>query len=210
LPRTSHWTATAIENAGFEVRDVITHHYGSGFPKSQDVGKAIDKIGHDAKEWEGWGSALKPASEHWILARKPLGEKSIARNVLRYGTGALNIDACRVERAEDDVPGWHKSGADGSKGYHGEDTFRIREMTAEEIQERCGGKGRWPTNLVVSHSPGCERRGIKRVRSHGNLSGHEPSSNTNGVYSEFEKRKAFTAHGDGHGHETVEEWNCDP
>ena len=59
IPRTSHWTATAIENANFEIRDVVTHIFGSGFPKSHNIGKKI-------KEFEGWGSALKPASEHWI------------------------------------------------------------------------------------------------------------------------------------------------
>lgn len=156
IPRTSHWTATALEEAGFEIRDICTHHYGSGFPKSQDVGKFINKLpGYrpdcdDGFLWEGWGTALKPATEHWILVRKPLSETSIARNVLKWGTGALNIDACRVHRDAGDVPGWHKTGANGSKGYQGEDTFKIREMTAEEVQERCGDKGRWPTNLFLS------------------------------------------------------------
>lgn len=115
LPRTSHWTATAIEDAGFEIRDVITHHFGTGFPKSLDVSKAIDKAagvvfeaesasgvgfmtpegagGYNvtknklvragestdaARKWSGWGTALKPASEHWILARKPLGYDPVA------------------------------------------------------------------------------------------------------------------------------------
>lgn len=199
LPRTSHWTATAIEDAGFEVRDVLTHHFGSGFPKSQNVGAFIDKlagaerevVGPDrgrliggrggastnhgrggvrygldaetapatveAREWSGWGTALKPATEHWILARKPLSESSIARNVLKHGTGALNIDACRVDRAADDVPGWHLSGAKGSNGYLGEkDTFAIRDMSAEEIQARCGDQGRFPPNLLLSHALDCE------------------------------------------------------
>ena len=136
LPRTSHWTATAWENAGFEVRDRVAHFFGSGFPKSMDISKAIDKAAgaereileitgqrcgvfahsgsgkpqnvddyqkvitapatDDAKQWEGWGTALKPACEDWWLLRKPLGEKTIAKNVLRHGTGGLNIDACRV------------------------------------------------------------------------------------------------------------------
>lgn len=137
IPRTSHWTATALEEAGFEIRDVITHHFGSGFPKSLDVSKAIDKaagaerevVAHGpklkrmnggsfdseerrqreaeptyitapntdaAKQWQGWGTALKPASEHWILVRKPISEKTVAANVLKWGTGALNIDASRI------------------------------------------------------------------------------------------------------------------
>jgi hypothetical protein len=95
LPRTSHWTATACENAGFEVRDVVTHLFGSGFPKSLDVGKAVAKIDRES-DWKGWGTALKPSNEHWLLLRKPLSEKAVAKNVLKHGTGALNIDAGRV------------------------------------------------------------------------------------------------------------------
>lgn len=87
IPRTSHWTATAIENAGFEVRDVITHHFGTGFPKTRLL----------ARPWRGWSTALKPASEHWILARKPL-EGDLRQNLRTHGTGALNIAACRIVR----------------------------------------------------------------------------------------------------------------
>lgn len=128
--RTSHRTATAIEDAGFEIRDTIMWIYGSGFPKSHNVAIGIDKqakaMGHrgvrssfngqrnqdgedipaavgverhkpitdEAKRWDGWGSALKPAHEPVIMARKPL-EGTIAQNVLQYGTGAINIDATR-------------------------------------------------------------------------------------------------------------------
>lgn len=134
LPRTSHWTATALENAGFEIRDIVTHVFGSGFPKSHNISKGIDKkagvkreiieknpnhrslldtdtmcgqphVGNgditasttdQAKQWDGWGTALKPASEHWILIRKPLSEKTIVDNVLKHGVGGINIDASRV------------------------------------------------------------------------------------------------------------------
>lgn len=140
IPRTSHWTMTALENAGFEIRDIVTHLFGTGFPKSLDVSKAIDKeagvkrsiIGRsengagnsgkllgeeaggggctwekgfdltapatdDAKKWQGFGTALKPACEFWVLIRKPCSEKTVAKNVLKWGTGALNIDGCRIE-----------------------------------------------------------------------------------------------------------------
>lgn len=141
IPRTSHWTATALENAGFEVRDVVTHLFGTGFPKSLDISKAIDKaagaerevIGafktsggirggkffgvsgeggalmeiidtapttDAAKQWQGWGTALKPANEHWILVRKPCSEKTVASNVLKWGTGGINIDMGRVRETE--------------------------------------------------------------------------------------------------------------
>ena len=101
LPRISHHTATALENAGFEIRDVVTHVFGTGFPKSHNVGN-------------GWGSALKPASEHWILIRKPLEKNlSIAQNVLKYGTGAINIEASRIG-TQKRVPGSPKK-VDASK-----------------------------------------------------------------------------------------------
>jgi len=129
--RTFHRMAVAIEDAGFEVRDTLAWLYGTGFPKSHDVSKAIDKaagaereviaprpgvtktfnVGANvvikprdpitapatdaAREWAGWGTALKPAFEPIILARKPL-IGTVAENVLRHGTGAINVDACRV------------------------------------------------------------------------------------------------------------------
>lgn len=134
--RTQHRMACAIEDAGFDIRDMIAWVYGSGFPKSHNVSKAIDKaagaerevvgrkdVGTDmrggnfkaadgrmvaditgpataaAKEWTGWGTALKPALEPITVARKPLAG-TVAQNVLAYGTGALNIDGCRVEASE--------------------------------------------------------------------------------------------------------------
>ncbi len=111
IPRTSHWTAVALEDAGFEVRDVITHHFGTGFPKSLNLGG----------DWNGWGTALKPASEHWILARKPLAAVNTNLNVRRWGTGALNIAGSRVPTAGPDV----------------------------------ATPGRWPANLILSHSRAC-------------------------------------------------------
>ena len=128
--RNYHRMAVAIEDAGFEIRDQMMWLYGSGFPKSQNMGKAIDKKqGNDREvlgtkitnvgmqgnnfkrgsesgevevtkgdsEWEGWGTALKPAHEPIVMARKPISEKSIVDNVLKHGTGAINIDGCRVE-----------------------------------------------------------------------------------------------------------------
>lgn len=88
--RTQHRMAVRIEDAGFEIRDMIAWVYGSGFPKSLNVGAVLP-------EWEGWGTGLKPAIEPITMARKPF-KKTVAQNVMAYGTGALNIDACRVER----------------------------------------------------------------------------------------------------------------
>lgn len=193
LPRTSRWTATALEDAGFEVRDVVTHLFGSGFPKSLDVSKAIDKaagaermrvpiidvstgkaksadikggmfkpcekfeaysnegITDAAKQWQGFGTALKPASEHWILIRKPCSEKTVAANVLKWGTGALNIDASRIGN------GGESSGV--RKGEPSAKTcYAHRGATnfAATPGPRGGSaQGRFPANLVLSHTPRC-------------------------------------------------------
>ena len=96
--RTYHRMVVNIEDAGFEVRDQIQWLYGAGFPKSHNIGKSVDKI-NGVSNWEGWGTALKPANEPICLAKKPISEKTIADNVLRWGTGGINIDGCRIEGA---------------------------------------------------------------------------------------------------------------
>jgi site-specific DNA-methyltransferase (adenine-specific) len=94
--RTYHRMAVAIEDAGFEIRDQIMWVYGSGFPKSYNISKKIEG-------WDGWGTALKPAHEPMVLARKPF-VGTVANNVLTYGVGGLNIDGCRVEGVPPSVP----------------------------------------------------------------------------------------------------------
>jgi len=140
--RTVDWMAMSIRFGGFEIRDIITWHYGSGFPKSLNISKEIDKqlgaerkvIGEgkpvkriipgadqektgswlkdngrefvptlteaaseEAKQHDGWGTGLKPATEMWILCRKPISEPTITLNVLKWGTGGINIDESRIE-----------------------------------------------------------------------------------------------------------------
>jgi len=125
--RTYHRMAVNIEDAGFEIRDQIMWVYGSGFPKSLNIGKAVDKMqgnerefiqqvkrtgkeagtlgayagnnieSKDTSPYEGWGTNLKPAHEPIVVACKPISESTIAENVLRWGTGGINIDGCRVE-----------------------------------------------------------------------------------------------------------------
>lgn len=89
--RTQHRMACNIEDAGFEIRDMIAWVYGSGFPKSLDVSKA-----DNCENWQGWGTALKPALEPITMARKPL-IGTVAANVLAHGTGAINVDGSRVD-----------------------------------------------------------------------------------------------------------------
>ena len=96
--RTYHRMVVNIEDAGFEIRDQIMWLYGSGFPKSLNISKAIDNtaITPEAKQWDGWGTALKPANEPICVARKPLSESTVAKNVLKWGTGGINVDATRI------------------------------------------------------------------------------------------------------------------
>ncbi len=96
LPRTSHWTATALEDAGFQIRDAITHVFGTGYPKSQSMSEA---------GMPEMGTALKPAAEVWWLCRNQFAETTALRNVTVYGTGALNIDACRIASNSEVVSG---------------------------------------------------------------------------------------------------------
>jgi DNA modification methylase len=178
--RTYHRMACAIEDAGFEIRDQLAWAYGSGFPKSHDVSKAIDKaagaerevVGRkadfakfnsagygtsvvnvaarqsrevagmetaaatpEAQKWQGWGSALKPAWEPICLARKPLAEKNIAANVLAHGTGAINVDGCRVGTEQTVTV---RSGDSGGNGAFGRD---------ERKGEWLNPPGRFPANL---------------------------------------------------------------
>ena len=151
IPRTSHWTATAWENAGFEIRDVVAHIFGSGFPKSHNVEKAVQKIQPErSDEFKGIGTALKPAREDWILMRKPLAEKNVALNVLKYGTGGINIDESRVEAnwKEERPESWFNSG----KSKSGEPTYdgNLKSLTESTVGERLHDAGRFPANLILS------------------------------------------------------------
>jgi len=127
--RTQHRMAVRIEDAGFEIRDMIAWVYGSGFPKSKNLDG----------EWQGWGTALKPALEPITVARKPL-DGTVAANVLAHGTGALNVDGCRVEGAPPSVP----------QPVFNSPTGRIYGMKTGEGRngEMSQAAGRWPANLI--------------------------------------------------------------
>jgi DNA modification methylase len=179
--RTYHRQAVAIEDAGFEIRDMVEWVYGSGFPKSLNIGKAVDKLegnerdfveskravgfqqgvgdtkilGKGALEWdrtrgtspwEGWGTALKPAHEPICLARKPLAEKTVAQNVLKYGTGGINIDKSRVGHNEPE-----KLTTRTAPKFNGQD---YNNGKIYENKEGCGNlasaniTGRFPANII--------------------------------------------------------------
>jgi len=156
--RTYHRMAVNIEDAGFEIRDQIMWVYGSGFPKSLSVSKAIDKaagaereiVGRnpnsrpEAQQWEGWGSALKPAHEPIVVARKPL-IGTIVENVLEHGTGGLNIDGCRVATDDKLVAGGKLVShiADEREGA----ALGMFEQGTENTFEQ-NEKGRFPANFI--------------------------------------------------------------
>lgn len=193
--RTYHRLACAVEDAGFEIRDMVSWLYGSGFPKSHNVSKSIDKAAgamrevvsegkavkrmipgadqnaggwekNDGREfvptvtvaatpeaatWEGWGTALKPACEPIVLARKPLSG-TVAANVLAHGTGALNIDASRIGYDPNDTnpatnPLHRKQAgyANGNAADHGSSSYSLKDGSGERNPNT---GGRWPANVI--------------------------------------------------------------
>ena len=155
--RTYHRMVVRIEDAGFEIRDMIAWIYGSGFPKSHNISKAIDKAAgaerEEAKRWDGWGTTLKPAIEPIVMARKPLSEKTVAANVLKYGTGAINIDSCRVSISDSDNIRLKNPHTNGGFG-HGRATVYNNSMGAPEYDM---SKGRWPANIIHDGSDEVEK-----------------------------------------------------
>ena len=147
--RTYHRMACAIEGAGFEVRDSIHWIYGSGFPKSLNVEKA-----GAGEAWQGWGTALKPAHEPIVVARKPL-DGTVAANVLKHGTGALNIDGTRVEYANAEDFAKLAAGVASIKergGVMGNSWPNSSDLSGANDASTIG---RWPPNVLLSHSPDC-------------------------------------------------------
>jgi len=160
--RTYHRLACAVEDAGFEIRDTISWLYGSGFPKSLDISKAIDKAAGAATDdarrgglarpsWAGWGTALKPAHEPIVVARKPLAG-TVAANVQAHGTGGLNVDGCRVAGAEDGSRNRPPSRL-GSESTYAQDEWT---RTAVVQRQDTTGLGRWPSNVVLDEHTAVE------------------------------------------------------
>lgn len=235
LPKTSFWTAWALDEAGFEIRDNIVNHInGQGFPKGQNISKAIDKQAgaecevvtapatEEAEEWDGWGTTLKPSQEIWWLVRKPLSGNTIAANVLKWGVGALNIDAVRIG-----------TGGEILTGGGGKLWSHYRDGTEEKAQPKVNTSGRWPSNVMFQHIEGepcpdceddpdcetcygtgevggCRRVGTKRVASH-NPDNKDPKIDTSFVSCYGGQRaRGVVGHADLDGKETVEDWDCAP
>jgi DNA modification methylase len=189
--RTYDWGVMAMRLAGFEIRDCIQWLYGSGFPKSLNISKAIDKasgservvVGHqnytipniknnsfnsddvanrdrlappitasataEGKQWEGWGTALKPANEPIVLARKPIDAGlTVADNVLKWGVGGINIDGCRVEHSEEQK---FTNRSQRSAGWNPDNCGfdSTKNNTASAAAE-----GRFPANVILDQESG--------------------------------------------------------
>ena len=183
--RTQHGMVCAVEDAGFDIRDMVIYCFGSGFPKSLDIGKAVDKLQGNEREtvgikqhakkdfkdnlyaqdpanknnekvfgygkekltkgnseWEGWGTALKPSHEPICMARKPLSEKTVAKNVLKWGTGGINIDGCRISHNEPEKTTNRKQRSAGwNPDNCGFDSTQNTQASASSL-------GRFPANLI--------------------------------------------------------------
>jgi site-specific DNA-methyltransferase (adenine-specific) len=190
--RMYHRLASGVENAGFEIRDQMMWIYGSGFPKSMNIGIQVDKklgnqrdtVGEKVRgdvekakengsgyladpanrnntkqfgygtqtitkgnsEWEGWGTALKPAHEPIVMARKPLSEKTVVDNVLEWGTGGINIDGCRVEGKP------RTSHKDGNKVGNYQSEKKYGQIADGAVCD--GAEGRFPANIILDEEAG--------------------------------------------------------
>mgnify|MGYP000888183424 FL=1 len=143
-PRCYHQLGMGIELAGFEIRDTIAWLFAQGFPKSLDVGKAVGKKEREAERtWAGWGTALKPAFEPCVVARKPIAG-SVADNVLTHGTGALNIDATRVAMSDADA-----AIIDGMGGFGKHKVEASVYGEYGHTDSHAHPDGRWPTNVAL-------------------------------------------------------------
>lgn len=243
--RTQHRMACAIEDAGFEIRDLIAWLYGSGFPKSVNVSKEIDKHlgavrekvripsaavrnqkasggGRDgvqgasrpfieaamergyhevdgdeavtdaAAEWDGWGTALKPAMEPITLARKPLNG-TIPVNILKYGVGALNIGGCRVEPTGDSRP---RDGEASQFNRMGGDAPSDFSMTRGRWRNGAP-EGRWPANVIHDGSNEVLACFPDSKGQQGDLKGTEPSRTGDAnTYGQYGPRPAISKRGD--------------
>ena len=249
--RTWHRLAVAIEDAGFRLFDTMMWLYGSGFPKSHNIGKAIDKAagteretirvpaarvrnpksiqgGHgveggdrpwmqeaidrgyhevagdqpitpDAATWDGYGTALKPAWEPILLARKP-HHTTYAQTAIEHGTACLNIEGCSIASNK---PHTINTWDDGAKpfGNGAGHPFTSRQQS-----------GRWPANILLSHLPECKRTGAKKIKAVPGGSSQRNSTLSEEYWGQggggFKVGRSTVSHADPDGTETIDVWKC--
>lgn len=210
--KTYHRMVSGVEDAGFEIKDMIEWMYGTGFPKSYNIGKNIK-----SDNWQGWGTALKPAHEPLILVQKPR-EGTYCNNIKKYACGGLNIDECRA-KTNDSLNG----GATNSENavvdegdfnrpwMHNEEKIKEHQEKMKKKVKHAESLGRFPANLILSHHPDCEYQGSKRIES-----GPSPDQASNAkAKSKYRPEQGdYQAQGplyaDEDGKETVEDWDCIP
>lgn len=202
--RTHHRMVCAIEDAGFEIRDEIAWIYGSGFPKSLNIGKAIDKTEGNEREvvggyihsgsrqsgimgkdlgqiwhentkgnskYEGYGTALKPAIEPICIARKPLSEPTVAKNVLKWGTGGINIDGCRVKMEQNDREAYIDKQNTFRNKEHADAIYGVSSYKMPfpegivDIKINNSTLGRFPANVILDDSDCVEEEFAKYGQS---------------------------------------------
>jgi site-specific DNA-methyltransferase (adenine-specific) len=238
--RTYHRMAVRIEDAGFEIRDQIMWIYGSGFPKSLNIGKSLEsklvngssrysgnKMETDgdvdipgsqwqeaadrtmadgegawsgksvkvenpiAKEWKGWGTALKPAHEPIVMARKPLSKKTVVDNVLEWGTGGINIDDSRIPTTDNLGGGATNGSVLDIEGFdrpwmHDEDKMKEFGEKMKQKVEHAQTIGRFPANVIFDEEAGKildEQSGISK--STGGRNGNKEGVGQNGIYGQY-------------------------
>jgi DNA modification methylase len=204
--RTQHRMTVNIEDAGFEIRDVICWHYGEGLPKSLDVGNALKKSGasaDDQERWSGWGTALKPATQFWTLARKPLSGDKVIGNVCHHGVGALNIDTCRI--LTNDQLGGGAQKRPTMKGLAGWDRPWMGDPTAageyvarmNEKVEKAERLGRHPANVILDEYMAGYLDGQSGLLVSGRPMGKRKAKNN--VFGQFPQGREVTGYGDAGG-----------
>lgn len=190
--RTQHRMACRIEDAGFEIRDMLAWLYGSGFPKSRNIAEQ-DMSGRDAEQWQGWGTALKPSLEPITMARKPLAKGfTVAANVLAHGAGAINIDACRVEGYDPNPSIARRQGSTNHlstrSAAESEAAGKIESRQSPEAYraERSGeALGRWPANLIHDGSAEVVALFPANAGAAAQVRGTESSAPAKNTYGEY-------------------------
>ena len=242
--RTYHRMAVRIEDAGFEIRDQIMWIYGSGFPKSLNIGIQVDKklgnqrevVGEKVRgdvqkakengagyladpanrnntkqfgygtqtitkgnsEWEGWGTALKPAHEPIVMARKPLSEKTVVDNVLEWGTGGINIDASRIGVDENDPN--HRS--IDNKNVHTTNFANNGNPRPDKIpnqESQINPQGRFPANIIFDEEAGKILDEQTGELKSGDMPGKYKGWGKNGIYGSADNELEQTYYGDSGG-----------
>lgn len=208
--RTYDLMGISIRLAGFEIRDGLNWIFGSGMAHGQKVAAGIEKLAgpEEAVRWDGWNTALKPAHEPIVLARRPLSETSVARNTLAHGTGAINAGAVRTaHRSAADLDESSVKNRHGDFGTaHGLNHVYGNYATLGTRSNYDGSQGRFPTNVLLTHSATCQHLGQKEVPS----DSHHPAARGPGGIgstghrgqSGLVERQAST--------ETVDDYLCAP